>query len=307
MAFPLITDYTTAVRNARSRFATLDLVPELDSRGVPVFMAGNFATVFKATENSTGSRVAVKCFIRDMPDVEKRYRAIAAMIAKTKASLFINLRFCPNELFVHSTSAGNGAYPVVVMPWIEGRTLGQVIRNLCTNNKQNGLASLTRVWARLSLTMLSLGIAHGDLKHDNVMAAPDAVLKLIDYESMYVPSLKGLHSLVLGGVHYQHPKRETSHFNPSVDHFSILVITLSLRALTLDPKIYGRCNNGENIIFTRDDFAAPRQSKLVNHLLASKDGLVRDWTKVLLSSLASPSIAIPGIDKILKQAEKIAS
>ncbi|MFN3076294.1 MAG: protein kinase domain-containing protein [Alphaproteobacteria bacterium] len=304
MVFPLITDYTTAIRNSATRFTTLELVPKVDENGAPTFMAGNFAAVYRGTLKSHGQTVAVKCFIRDMPDLEKRYKAITAMIARVKSPLFINLKYLPNELFVHSTTAGNGNYPVLVMPWIEGRTLDKVIRDLSTQKKQNGLASLTRAWARLCLGVLSMGVAHGDLKPDNIMAAPDAVLKLIDYESFYVPALKGLPSLVLGGPHFQHPLRETKHFDTTIDHFSMLVITLSLRALALSPGLYDRCNNGENILFTKSDFLAPRQSKLVNHLLASRDTLTREWTKRLIASLASKSIAVPGLDVMLKQAEK---
>ena len=304
MSFPLVTDYKAAVSNARTRFATLDIEPETNPDGSLVYMAGNFAVVFKASLKSSGKKVALKCFIRDMKGIGKRYQAISDMIQKTRAPFLINLKFLPNEVFVTSTTAGNGNYPVLMMPWIEGRTMGEVIKNLSLGQKQKGLASLTRVWARLCLSMLSLGIAHGDLKHDNVLAAPDAVLKLVDYDSLYVPAMKGLPSLVLGGVHFQHPKRQTHHFGPTVDHFSMLVITLSLRVLSLEPNLYARCCSGENIIFTRKDFHSPDQSKLINHLKASKDPLVRDWTKRLLTAAAGENIAVPGIEQVLKQAEK---
>ncbi|MBF0094449.1 MAG: protein kinase family protein [Alphaproteobacteria bacterium] len=304
MSFPLVTDYKGAVSNAATRFATLKLEPDMGADKAPVYMAGNFAVVFKATLKSSGKKVALKCFIRDMKGIEKRYQAISDMIQRTRAPIFINLKFLPNELYVTSTTAGNGNYPVLMMPWVEGRTMGEVIKGLCHNSKQKGLASLTRVWARLCLSMMSLGIAHGDLKHDNVLATPDANLKLVDYDSMYVPVMKGLPSLVLGGVHFQHPKRQTHHFGPNVDHFSMLVITLTLRALALEPILYARCNSGENLIFSRKDFLAPRQSKLIGHLAGSRDALVRDWTKRLIAASTSDSIAVPGLDQVLKQAEK---
>lgn len=304
MSFPLVTDYKGAVSNAQTRFATLDLVPEVNPDGSPIYMAGNFAVVFKAALKSSGTKVALKCFIRDMKGIEKRYQAISDMIRRTKAPIFINLKFLPNEVFVTSSTAGNGNYPVLMMPWIEGRTMGEVVKNLCHGQKQKGIASLTRAWARLCLSMLSLGIAHGDLKHDNIIATPDAILKLVDYDSMYVSSMKGLPSLVLGGIHYQHPKRQTHHFGPTIDHFSMLLIVLSLRALAFEPNLYARCNSGENLIFSRKDFTSPRQSKLFNHLAGSRDPLVRDWTKRLAMALSSEAGAVAGIDQILKQAER---
>ncbi|MBF0562474.1 MAG: hypothetical protein HQL37_10745 [Alphaproteobacteria bacterium] len=128
---------------------------------------------------------------------------------------------------------------------------------------------------------------------------------MIDYDSMFVPSLKGYPSLVLGGTCYQHPKRAKQHFNAQVDHFSMLVILLSLRALTIDPSLYTQRHNGENIIFTRADFVAPGQSTLFSKLAASRDSMVSDWTRRLLSSLASQNIVVPNLDQVLKQAERI--
>ncbi|MBF0562150.1 MAG: protein kinase family protein [Alphaproteobacteria bacterium] len=305
MAYPLITDYTNAVRNAHSRFTTLNLAPLLDDRGAPLLYAGNFAAVYKAVNRNTGQVIAVKCFMRELPELMARYKAISATLNRSNASMFQKFSFLENEVFVHSTTAGNGEYPVMVMPWIEGRSLGEVIKKLCLAKKQKGLASLTRVWARLCQELLSLGIAHGDLKHDNVLAAPDATLKLIDYDSVYVPALKGLPSPVLGGTNYQHPKRAKKHFNAQIDHFSMLVILLSLRSLTLNPSLYAQCNNGENIIFTGADFAAPRRSALFSTLAALRDPFVADWSKRLLSSLASETITVPNLEQALRQAEKV--
>ncbi|MBF0561383.1 MAG: protein kinase family protein, partial [Alphaproteobacteria bacterium] len=83
MSFPLITDYTNAMRNARSRFNTLNLVPILDDKGAPIILAGNFAAIYKATNKDTGQVVAVKCFIRDMPDLKSRYGAVSTLIARS--------------------------------------------------------------------------------------------------------------------------------------------------------------------------------------------------------------------------------
>ncbi len=303
-SFPLVTDYTNAIRNSKSRCATLDIEVEMDERGFPKMFAGNFAAVYRAKNKAKGTTIAVKCFLRDVDEVQKRYKVIAQTIRKVKQPLFCSLKFLPEEIFVTSTTAGNGSYPVVIMPWIEGRTMSQVIQSLVEKNKSKGLASMTKMWARFSYQLLATGIAHGDLKHDNILATQDAHLKLIDLESMYVPGLKGMESPILGGPAYQHPKRKGEHFDRTVDHFSILVITLSLRALASEPGLYKRCNNGENIIFTKKDFKFPQKSKLIAHLRKSKDPYIKSWTNVLVKSCENDSIAIPPIAKILKQAVK---
>ena len=304
MTLPLIADYKTAIANAKARFATLKVVAQLDAQRHPQFLAGNFAGVFKVHDES-GAPVAVKCFTRDMPDLEKRYRALSKFIKTAKPSYMVDMEYLPAELFVTSSIAAHGDYPVVTMPWLDGSTIGAATETLCRRDNRRALAALTRAWAKLCYDLLQRGIAHGDLKHDNVIITPDSKLKLIDYDSMYLPELKGLPATLLGGVNYQHPLRNGSHFDETIDHFSILVMLLSLRALTFDPGLLETYDNGENLIFTRDDFQAPEASHLIGRLLKSADCYVRNWTELLVRSCRSRSIKVPGLKEILIVAAKL--
>lgn len=303
MTFPIINDYVTAVRNAGNRFATLDINPVFDENGNPVFLAGNFAAVFKATVSDAEHPVAVKVFIRDLPDLARRQRMVARITEQVKASYFISLGFLPDELFVTSTIAENKGYPVVLMPWAEGDTLGAVIARVCERDRRKGLAALTRSWAAMSLDLLNRNIAHGDLKHDNVLVTPNGRLRLIDYDSFYAAPLRGLRSVLLGGASYQHPRRDIRHFDANLDHFSMLVVALSLRALTIEPGLHEIYHTGENIIFTRDDFISPHPTELVVRLLESPDALVRSWAALLVKVCRSASIAVPGIKGVLNDAQ----
>lgn len=149
-----------------------------------------------------------------------------------------------------------------------------------------------------------MGIAHGDLKHDNMQVAPDGKLRLIDYDSMFTPQLKGLKSVLLGGINYQHPRRGIDHFDNTLDHFSMLAITLSLRVLAIDPGLYQTFNTGENIILGHGDFTAGARSQLFAHLLKPPDAMVRDWSKLLIKVFRSNSIAVPGLKRVLLDARK---
>ncbi len=304
MTYPNISDYKTALRNPAARFATLDVKPVVDANGDPVFNAGNFSAVFKVSVSGVDTEVALKLFIRDLPDLEKRHRAFAQVIEQAQARYLIDVGFIPGELFVTSSISPSGEYPLAMMPWIEGETLGAVVNRFCAKGHRKGLAALTRAWANLCLDMLSRRIAHGDLKHDNVLVTPDGQLRLIDYDSMFVPSLKGLRSVLLGGASYQHPRRDIRHFDGKQDHFSILVIALSLRALTLDPGLHEIFHSGENIIFSRDDFAEVAQSGLIGRLRESPDARVRNWTDLLVKVSQSGSIAVPRLGRVLHDARK---
>ncbi len=304
MTFPIISDYKTAFSNAGKRFATFGINSILDDNGEPVFMSGNFAVVFKVTIGDDDEVFAIKCFTRDLANLEERHKVITQAVAKTKGTHFVDISYLPDEIFVTSEIAPTGQYPIVTMPWIEGKSLGAVVAKLCAKEHQKGLAALSRAWASLSLQLLSEGVAHGDLKHDNVIVSPDGQLKLIDYDSMFAPPLNKLDSIVLGGASYQHPRRTTEHFDETLDHFSMLVILLSLRALSWEPDLHRTYNTGENIILTHDDFVLGGRSKLFRILRESPDAQVRNLTGVLIKACLSKSIAVPGLVKILRAARQ---
>lgn len=304
MTLPLIADYKTAVANAKVRFATLKVTAQLDPQRHPQFLAGNFAGVFKVRDQG-GNLLAVKCFTRDMPDLEKRYRALTRFIKTARPACMVELDYLPAELYVTSSIAPAGDYAVVTMPWLEGTTIGGATEMLCQRNNRRALAALTRAWAKLCYDLLHRGIAHGDLKHDNVIITPDSKLKLIDYDSMFLPELRGLPATLLGGINFQHPLRNGHHFDETVDHFSILVMLLSLRALTFEPGLWETYTNGENMILTRDDFQSPETSPLIRQLLASPDFYVRDWTKSLVRACQSRSIRVPGLKDMVAAATKL--
>ena len=304
MTFPIIGDYKTALANAGKRFSTLDVTPLLDANQEPVFIAGNFAAVFKATMGETNESVAIKCFTRDLPDLAERHRAIVQTIERPGIGAFVKIDYIPDEIFVTSLIAPTGDYPVVMMPWIEGNSLGAVVAKFCAAGNQKVLIALARAWANLCHQLLSAGIAHGDLKHDNVLVTADGKFKLIDYDSMFAPSLKKLRSVVLGGASYQHPGRTTEHFDATLDHFSMLVILLSLRALGADPSLYEAYHTGENIILTRDDFVSGGRSEALQRLRKSPDPQVRDWTAHLIRVAQSDSIAVPGLARMMDNARR---
>ena len=304
MTFPILNDYKAAMVNAKARFASLDFVPQLDNRRNPVFLAGNFAGVFKV-DRPDGTTMAVKCFTRDLPHLEKRYRLLASFIKQAGSPYFIPLDYHPAEVFITSAIAGSGEFPVVTMPWVAGRNLSTVAKALCDKDNRPALAGLTRAWARLCLDLLGRGVAHGDLKHDNVLITSEGRLLLSDYDSMFLPQFKGMPSPLLGGVNFQHPARNERHFDAEVDHFSMLVMLLSLRALVFAPDLLGQYDNGENLIFCRDDFVDPTASFLIKRLLDSEDFFVIDWTRRLVRACQGGSLKLQGLGAILRAALKL--
>ena len=111
------------------------------------------------------------------------------------------------------------------------------------------------------------GIAHGDLQHGNIIVKNDS-LYLIDYDGMYFPELATLKTNEIGHINYQHPKRSASHYNQHIDRFSSLVIYIGLKAISINPSLWKKYDNSENILFKSQDFADLQNSSLISDLSA---------------------------------------
>ena len=74
------------------------------------------------------------------------------------------------------------------------------------------------------------------IKHNGT----DVEIKLIDYDSLFVPTLHGQPEQIVGLPEYQHPKRIAGggQANKKVDYFSELVIYLSFLSLSEKPDLW---------------------------------------------------------------------
>jgi hypothetical protein len=108
---------------------------------------------------------------------------------------------------------------------------------------------LAKQWLAMINTLEALSIAHGDLDLTNVLvsgAYPNLSLRLVDFDSMYVPALYGRTMFEQGHEHFQAPPElRIRNFNPEMDRFSALVIYLSLIALAEDWQLWNRCKANE--------------------------------------------------------------
>ena len=66
----------------------------------------------------------------------------------------------------------------------------------------------------------------------------DYVLKLIDYDSMFIPSFREKDSLSTGTSSFQHPMRLTSDFSETIDRFSFWVFLTALEAFKTDALLW---------------------------------------------------------------------
>lgn len=264
MAYPQMVEYNQAVQNPRTAFSD----PELQSGkvkenhlGLPLPLSGGFALTY-SLQTSSGRRLAVRCFHRQIPSVETRYSAIAKTLASLKSGYFVDFAYQERGIRV-----GQGVYPLVRMDWVEGSTLGDFLE--CEARNPATMEQLRTKFWQLAATLTGVGMAHGDLQNGNVMVTSNG-LRLIDYDGMFVPGLTERQGSELGHRHFQHPKRTEVHFGPNMDRFSFICIDVSLQALTSDPALHDTFKEGgETIIFKANDFADPGRSPVFRRLLAN--------------------------------------
>lgn len=283
--------YYQAIQNPRLVFNDPDLkvcTPEADPRGLPVPYSGGFTTTYHLKNHDR--HWAARCFTTEIPDLEKRYRAIGRFLAQNPADFLVKADYLRKGIRV----AGHW-YPIVKMEWVSGVPLNIFIeKNLSQRDRLDGLALEFLTMVR---SLEGLKIAHGDLQHGNIIVK-NGGMYLVDYDGMFLPELSGLGANDLGHVNYQHPARAEEDFDATIDRFSSIVIYLGLRAVSLEPRLWRTYDNSENLLFRSEDFRDVDRSELMAELgsLPELSVLVRRFRDLCRLDLD----AMPTLDQFIE-------
>lgn len=296
-------EYDEAVQNPRFCFTDPELrggvvetyPPGRGIPGMPWPRSGAFGQAYRVV-SSGGQPWAVKCFTRLHDDQETRYRAISQHLKRANLPYMVDFDFQPAGMRVKGQS-----YPLLKMAWVEGAPLDDFIEKHL--HERDALERLGNQWLALIERLETEGIAHGDLQHGNILVA-NGELRLIDYDGMYVPALRGRPSHELGHRNYQHPQRTEQHFAPGLDRFSAWVIYLSLLALREEPELWARFGGGdEKLIFEADDLKAPGRSALLQTLSHSPKPQLRPLAAFMHDLVRLPPTSVTSLDgNLVRQA-----
>src|SRR5690606_668208 len=259
MLLPRGDEYNVAVQNPRIAFTDTDLKSgsvETTPLGLPKPYSGGFTITYKISNHQTAW--AVRCFHRDIQDLQKRYQSIGNFLSKNQSSYFVDAKYLSEGIKIN----GKG-YPIIKMRWLEGEPLNIYLSK--AYNQKVKVEKLLSDFVQLINELEKFGIAHGDLQHGNIIVKNDK-LHLIDYDGMYFPELASLRTNEIGHINYQHPKRSASHYNQYIDRFSAIVIYIGLKAISLKPSLWSKYENGENILFRSQDYADLQNSSLIQDL-----------------------------------------
>ena len=272
MQYPLISEYVKAIQDAGDNLDKLSyLTPVLDDHGEPYRSSGAFAVVFKMQDKSTGKYYALKCFTEEQEGRADAYRQIADELDMVDSPYITSVKYMEKELLVDS-QCEEDEFPVLLMDWVEGETMETYIA--ANYHNQSAMSMLCYRFGKMAAWLRSQSFAHGDVKPDNIIIRPDGSLTLVDYDGMFVSSMKGSKSPTIGTKDFSHPLRTVDDFDETIDDFSLASIALSLKAISMNSKLLDAYGASDRLLFSENDYCNPSNSKVISalqELLCDKD------------------------------------
>ena len=254
--WPSATDYIDAVQHPALVFTYGEMKEarfDLDMYGIPDGCTGSNAVVFRAMLGP--KTVALRCFISQAGLSQQRYLALARHVRDDA----LGARWMvPATWWDEAVRVKGQQRPVVEMEWVDGRPLDIYVGSLC-QSQPGALHLLAERWREMLCQLAVAEVAHGDLQHGNVLVdQTTSAMRLVDLDSAWVPGMEGLAPPAeTGHQAFRHPNRpQSDQWGPNMDTFAGLVVLVSLVALAHRPELWSVYNNGDNLIFTADDFVA---------------------------------------------------
>ena len=272
MQYPLISEYVKVIQEAGDNLEQLaHLTPVLDDHGEPYRSSGAFAVVFKMQDKSSGKYYALKCFTEEQQGRAEAYRQIADELDLLDSPYITSVKYMEKELFVDS-QCEEDEFPVLLMDWVEGETMETYIAANYRN--QSAMSMLSYRFGKMAAWLRTQSFSHGDIKPDNIIVRPDGSLTLVDYDGMFVPSMKGSQSPTIGTRDFCHPLRTVDDFDETIDDFSLASIALSLKAISMKPTLLDIYGASDRLLFSENDYRNPSNSKVISalqELMCDKD------------------------------------
>jgi len=315
--YPLTTDFVNAVHNLNCSVRDPVLkggIPRKTKLGLELY-SGGYSRVFPI---EVGSKTyALRGWIANVEDAKTRYKEISNFLKTKSLQYFVEFDYVDKGIVIK----GN-IYPIIRMEWAAGETLKDFIENNLYNPQM--LKESADLFLKMVKDLHNCNISHGDLQDGNIIVNYTnrrLQMKLIDYDSMYVPSLSGFLDQIVGLPSYQHPIRISSSnkrkTNEKVDYFSELVIYLSILSFAEKPDLWKifKSSKAEGFIFTKHDYIDPDNSKafnILNALSANVQNLTKNLKEFCLQNNLNNLIPLEqlvksksiGISKVLSDISK---
>lgn len=241
----------------------------LDEDGDPIHYTGGFAIVFPFFVNQT--KWAFRVWYNSVGDVGKRLKILSNELNKINLPYFCSFHYSEEGVVLDGS-----VRPTTRMIWVDGMNLKDYI--CCHAKEKDALDRLAANFMRMCTELHHREIAHGDLQHGNILVNNSGDISLIDYDSVYLPALKGERDIITGLAAYQHPARvrkENKFASHKLDYFSELIIYLSIVAISEQPGLVDKYKlmEGDNLLFIQEDFKDLTNATIYKDLIALSENV----------------------------------
>lgn len=254
--------------------------------GFRPYASGLFSVVFRLL--SDNEMLALKCWRIRINDCKRRYQLLTDY----------SWTFCSNYLspfdYIDEGLCIEGRwYPILWMRWIDGIPLKTYLQRNYLN--ANAVELLINQFGEMCNHMFSENIAHGDMQSDNIIIDKRNNIHLLDYDSMFVPSMNhSFRDFMNGLADYQHPARSKNILlSKKIDYFSDVVIYLSLLAVLYKPYLVEKYLLKEascSLLFHAYDFLDLPSSEIYSDIKAIGEPVLLQYLDYLTMCLSIPDI-----------------
>lgn len=293
MKLPVSDEYMAVIQNPKSCFKDPELkngIIETGRLGLPRVISGQNALVFKIICPSK-KVYAVRCFLRYDPDQKERYQKISDYLEKRNLKYTVGFKFLEEGIKVQNTW-----YPILKMDWVEGEPLDDFINK--NYHDQRIILGLTYDFLEMLTVIRRENIAHCDLQHGNILVVGNG-LKLVDYDTMFIPDFIGKRSLAFGHINYQHPSKTFQPFDKNMDNFSAWVIFSSLALIATKSNLWIEEHpdlEGNELLFKYEDFVNPDKSSTLRKLKNDSHSSIKKIGELMNSLMVSPELIPSPVD-----------
>lgn len=263
---------------------------QTNAYGLPNALSGGFAYIYQLTLKD-GNQKAFRLFhslqSERIGDLRRAYHLVG-QLRSTNPELrpyFIDAQWINGSLI-----ETYGTVPAILMDWVNDPVLSSWLEKNHTQKQR--LRGLRNKLLALQNALESSQIIHGDIQANNIAVGPRNRIILLDYDS--VSTWNDFNSRwETGHIHFQHPDPQRQ--VEAVDRFPFLVLDLGLALLEWEPQLFQHFSQGENVLFTADDFSHPRESPLIQQA-ASLPAFSRSC-ELFIAICEGPASGVPTLEQ----------
>ena len=248
----------------------------------PVMYTGGFCVVFPY--KTSNAKYAVRCWHAQVDGAQERMKRISEFLSRQHLPYFVDFQYEEEGI-----NTSKGVLPIVIMDWVDAQPLKKYIK--AKIGDASVLNELAYNFMQMVKDLHKIGVSHGDLQHGNILVKSDGALVLVDYDSLYVPSIAGYSSVTNGLWGYQHPARfSMTKVSAKADYFSELVIYTSIKALAKFPDLWEKLQmeDTDTMIFSKEDIESKGYSEIFSEI--SKDEYLAKLVATIRDFLSKTSI-----------------